>query len=428
MADATETQRMTRLIRTRGGTRAIATKRMNRLDEILVQELTTETKLELAALCDVFKKLRQTLDDMNSDVQGLIGVDEIDADMMTSNDYDVKLAVAIQQVNSRLAKVETATPRTSTASTTGGNQDARLKLPKLDIPKFDGSYSQWVSFSDLFDGAVHANPSLTGSQKLFYLKGLLTGEAKRLLTSITITDANYEEARDILKNRYQNLRAIVREHFAAIVNAPNVNKQETGSLQNLAQTIDEHRGALEALGQNTAEMDIFIFYHVVEKMDHESRRQWELEQIFSNMMTSTSSQRDVEHLKQLKQANNPSNTGIDFGQAQSGGKRNHSLSVTQTNKCPQCKQVYGLFACDEFKKTVDNRRKFVRNEGLCFNCLRSGHTAKDFSSTKKCKLCNKSHNTMLHINQNNVAASVASDETTKTSTCTQIATAIGSSY
>ena len=35
---------------------------------------------------------------------------------------------------------------------------------------------------------------------------------------------------------------------------------------------------------------------------------------------------------------------------------------------------------------------------------------------------------MLHINQNNVAASVASDETTKTSTCTQIATAMGSSY
>ena len=80
---------MTRLIRTSGGTRAIATKGMNRLEEILV-ELTTETKLELTALCDVFKKLRQTLD-MNSDVQGLIGVNEIDADMKTSNDYDVKL-------------------------------------------------------------------------------------------------------------------------------------------------------------------------------------------------------------------------------------------------------------------------------------------------------------------------------------------------
>ena len=35
---------------------------------------------------------------------------------------------------------------------------------------------------------------------------------------------------------------------------------------------------------------------------------------------------------------------------------------------------------------------------------------------------------MLHINQNNVAASVASDETTKTSACTQIATAMSSSY
>ena len=35
---------------------------------------------------------------------------------------------------------------------------------------------------------------------------------------------------------------------------------------------------------------------------------------------------------------------------------------------------------------------------------------------------------MLHINQNNVAASIASDEMTKTSTCTQVATAISSGY
>ena len=55
-------------------------------------------------------------------------------------------------------------------------------------------------------------------------------------------------------------------------------------------------------------------------------------------------------------------------------------------------------------------------------------TAKNCSSMKICKLCNESHTTMLHINQNNVAASVASDETTKTSTCTQVATAMGSSY
>ena len=163
-----------------------------------------------------------------------------------------------------------------------------------------------------------------------------------MLTSITITEANYEEARDILKNRYQNLRAIVREHIAAIVNAPNVNKQETGSLRNLAQTKDEHRRALEALGQNTAEMDIFIVYHVVEKMDHESRRQWELEHPGTYILKYDDLNKFLTtrcRALEAAQASKQSNKGIDFGQAQSGGKRNHSLSVTQTSKCPQCKQV-----------------------------------------------------------------------------------------
>ena len=118
--------------------------------------------------------------------------------------------------------------------------------------------------------------SLSRSQKLFYLKGLPTGDAKRLLSAVTNTDANYDVARDLLKDRYENLRAIVREHISQIVNALAIIKQNSLSLRNLWQTVDEHRRALDAIGHNTAEMDIYTVFHVVEKMDPESRRQWEL--------------------------------------------------------------------------------------------------------------------------------------------------------
>ena len=281
------------------------------------------------------------------------------------------------------------------------------------------AHSQWTSFVDLFDGAVDSNANLSSSQKLFYLKGLLTGEAKRL-SAITITDANYGEARTmLLQERYENRRAIVREHISSIVTASTATK-EAGSLRNLMQTADEHRRALEALGLNMDEMDIYTVYHV-EKTDAESRREWELEHSGTDLLKYEDLHKFlITRCRALEAAHGSkqsTNRGIEFGQAQSGGKRNHSLSVTQTNKGPQCKQAHGLYACDDFKKTVDNRRNFVKDKGLCFNCLRSGQTAKD-CSMKKCKLCTKSHNTMLHINQNNVAASVASDETTKTSTCT----------
>ena len=65
----------------------------------------------------------------------------------------------------------------STSGTTyGGSENGRLRLPKLDLPNCDGFYSQWSSFVDLSDGTVDSMASLTDSQKLFYLKGVLSQE------------------------------------------------------------------------------------------------------------------------------------------------------------------------------------------------------------------------------------------------------------
>ncbi|GBO17038.1 hypothetical protein AVEN_2334-1 [Araneus ventricosus] len=66
-----------------------------------------------------------------------------------------------------------------------------VKLPKLSLPSFNGNIQDWLSFSDLFKASVHNNENLTGSMKLQYLKGLLTGDASRVIQSITISDANY---------------------------------------------------------------------------------------------------------------------------------------------------------------------------------------------------------------------------------------------
>ena len=163
---------------------------------------------------------------MNSDIQGLVSVKDIDAGITSSDDYDTRIAIGIQKATTRLAKTQETSPRSSIWPSTGGSQDSRLKLPKLDLPKLDGSYSQWISFRVLFDGAVHSNSSLTDSQKLFYLKGLLTGEAKRLLSAIAITDANYSEAKEILKQRYENRRAIVRDKLLQLRAIPQQTKNK----------------------------------------------------------------------------------------------------------------------------------------------------------------------------------------------------------
>ena len=142
MESETGERRIKRLTQTRGGLRAIATKTMNKLDEFLYEELTSEVKT------------RTSLNSANSEIQGIIYEDEIEDDKERSNEFYSKLALSIQKAMGKLAEAncdqrtipEQATgSRTSTKS--GLHDNERLKLSKLGLPKFDGSYSQWASFS-----------------------------------------------------------------------------------------------------------------------------------------------------------------------------------------------------------------------------------------------------------------------------------------
>lgn len=99
----------------------------------------------------------------------------------------------------RLSALHTSSPVISspalsqTANTSFTSADVRL--PKLNIPVFEGNYSEFKSFFDLFNSSVHNNNSLTGSQKFQYLKGLLKGEPAMLIRHLAVSDQNYEEAK-----------------------------------------------------------------------------------------------------------------------------------------------------------------------------------------------------------------------------------------
>ena len=53
-----------------------------------------------------------------------------------------------------------STPRTTQI------QDVRVKLPKLELPKFDGDIFNWQGFWDQFLAAIHENGSLTDIDNL----------------------------------------------------------------------------------------------------------------------------------------------------------------------------------------------------------------------------------------------------------------------
>ena len=82
-----------------------------------------------------------------------------------------------------------------------------VKLPKLDVPTFNGDILNWKSFWEQFCVSVHDRTTLSSSEKLVYLQHTLKdGSAKHTIEGLSRSGEYYAEAVDCLKSRYDRPR------------------------------------------------------------------------------------------------------------------------------------------------------------------------------------------------------------------------------
>nr|XP_029729910.1 uncharacterized protein LOC115267182 [Aedes albopictus] len=142
----------------------------------------------------------------------------------------------------------------------------------MNLPSFGGNILEWPSFIDLFDSAVHRNASLLDSQKLYFLKTNLIGEAAALLSHLRIEDANYAPALAKLKARYNKPLEIATQHIQRFLSQPSLTSSSSAGLRSLHDVSDEAIRALKAMNQEGR--DIWLIYLLVEKLDPDSKQLW----------------------------------------------------------------------------------------------------------------------------------------------------------
>ena len=64
---------------------------------------------------------------------------------------------------------------------------------------------------------MHNNASLTGVQKLSYLRGQLQGEAARVIADFQLTNANYQHFIDLLKDCIGQPHKQIEAHMQALI-------------------------------------------------------------------------------------------------------------------------------------------------------------------------------------------------------------------
>ena len=99
------------------------------------------------------------------------------------------------------------------------NIESSVRLPKLQLPNFDGNVLRWPEFWDIYESSVHRQ-DIPKVVKYSYLKGALRGSAASVIAGISITNEGYDVVIQILQERFGNKEVIIEALYAKLQRLP----------------------------------------------------------------------------------------------------------------------------------------------------------------------------------------------------------------
>ncbi|XP_053691724.1 uncharacterized protein LOC128740217 [Sabethes cyaneus] len=302
---------------------------------------------------------------------------------------------------------------------------SHIRFPELNLPRFSGKLTDWCVFRDAFQSAIGNRDEISNIDKFQYLKGLVQGDAARIIASITISEDGYHDAWRALKLRYENKRQLIRCHIKALYEIPSMKKESADELLNLVDRFEHQMLTLKRLGESTDNWDSLLVYQLSTRLDPNTLKEWESycarldsdnvanvlggyadeEQENEEIPTYTSMvnylqnyARVLQSVGPLSSANRERDGKVKLTKSTAYLSATSSSPVQDSNKkCEKCQQCHFLYHCPDFQKLSEQQRfELVRAKKLCANCLRStDHFAKS-CPCKPCNRCPKKHHTLLH--------------------------------
>ncbi|XP_054721262.1 uncharacterized protein LOC129231039 [Uloborus diversus] len=245
----------------RGAIRASITRIITKIQNAL-ENFNTDSSDKLEELLEHLNEKSYEIKAVDTEIESLVEEKELDAELLSAEEYRDKITTwrfrATKKLRSLTSeqKQEISHPEHSTSNEVGTIQETKekvnIKLPKLSIIKYFGDHSEWLSFWSSFESAIHKNDSLDPVDKFNYLKAYLGGNALKSIEGLAMTSEHYENAIEILQERFGNKEALINAHMSNLLNiSPLRNSDDTKSFRNMYDRIQTQIRSLECLGVST---------------------------------------------------------------------------------------------------------------------------------------------------------------------------------
>ena len=221
------------------------------------------------ALLKTVNGKEKLIEDLKGKLQSLL---ISDTDLSSELTESYKIMSAVRRLEFKLKKfMETKsdeeTTRTESSSRTG------VKLRKFEIKRFSGDWLEWETFKETFETAIEHNKNLKKIEKFTYLRGYLEGTALQAIDGFPLTNDNYSNVWNILKERYGNPQLITSCHINNLIELEAVSGSNVKDLRDLFDKIKISVRALKTTGIHEDQVRLLLIPAVLKKLPNVIRLQ-----------------------------------------------------------------------------------------------------------------------------------------------------------
>ena len=270
------------------------------------------------------------------------------------------------------------------------NKETYAKLPKLKISPFNGTYSDWVRFENMFVTQVEKKP-ISDEEKFGYLLEMVIPKIRDRISNLRPGTIGYRTAWERLKKEFGHTKAVVNAHMDAIINLSNVKGCNYERVLEFYESLSKNYDAIQTLGEGS-NLQGFVMstLNKVPQIKPDLVRSddkwedWSMEQL-------------IDAVQQWLRRNN-TGPSIETSKSKWDSKKPEkhwfaSKGEKKTMSCTFCQGKHWGEACEAYDTLAIRKRFFVENR-LCFNCGRKGHRESECRS-RGCLKCKSRHHTSL---------------------------------
>ena len=332
-----------------------------------------------------------------------------------------------------------------------------MQLNRLPTPVpivFNGNPFQFLEFKQSFNTLID-NKGISTAEKMYYLNHYVTGKAKDAIEGFLLgtTEEAYIGAWQTLEERFGHPFNIQQAFRSRLEKWPKIGAKDAEGLQKFADFLKCCQDARPFVKGLSILDDCYENQKLLSKLPEWLVMRWNrtvtctLEEhgsyptfqtfvafvkkearIASNPISSLNALKvtdEGKHKEHFKKHEGNKRSSTLATKAKEDIKTKYSTEMRHTKEdrmktkvirtCWLCSDgEHFLDRCPMFKaKQLDERKSCLKENRICYGCLKKGHRKMDCRNRRKCEICYKYHPTLLHDSQYSQQAQTSKVDTVK---------------